>query len=285
MALIAEFSVPTDAFPLGRVFEALPRETTIELERIVPTCDTLFPYVWIHGVSVRTVERALEMSGMDVIVDRGGNGCEQEGSKVGSFSDSAADALTDERSSADAGAGSATDADTTASSSTPTNTHTGLSCSFTLLEDLGERGLLFRVTWGTHLDGIVTAITTSAVTLLSASCRNRTWTFRLRVDDHAEISHFRETCLENGVRISLTRLQSLGSTDGRDDELTEPQLEALGLAFERGYFDDPRRATLDELAAELDITRQSFAGRLRRGHRNVLARVFAAEPQPFAGIE
>lgn len=43
---------------------------------------------------------------------------------------------------------------------------------------------------------------------------------------------------------------------------------------DRGYFDEPRRATLDDLASELGITRQSLAGRLRRGHRNLLAGLF-----------
>lgn len=281
MALIVEFSVPTDAFPLGRAFEALPTGTTVELDRIVPTGETLFPYVWIRDSSVRAVERALEKSGVDVIVARRETGCERGDPKAGSSNDSAASALADE--------GEGRNSNSSSSSSSSTNTHTrtdtASTCSFTLLEDLQERGLLFRVAWGTDLDGIVTAITASPVTLLSASCRNCTWTFRLRVDDHAAISRFRETCLENGVRISLTRLLPLGAADGRDDELTAPQLEALGLAFERGYFDDPRRATLDELAAELDITRQSFAGRLRRGHRNVLARVFATERQPFVGVE
>ncbi|AEH36174.1 helix-turn-helix domain-containing protein [Halopiger xanaduensis] len=52
------------------------------------------------------------------------------------------------------------------------------------------------------------------------------------------------------------------------------QLEALELAYERGYFDEPRRATLEDLAAGVGITRQSLAGRLRRGHRNLLAGLF-----------
>jgi predicted DNA binding protein len=42
------------------------------------------------------------------------------------------------------------------------------------------------------------------------------------------------------------------------------------LAYERGYFDSPRQITQAELAAELDITRQSVSSRLQRGLRRLV---------------
>jgi predicted DNA binding protein len=38
------------------------------------------------------------------------------------------------------------------------------------------------------------------------------------------------------------------------------------LAYERGFFDIPRRATAADLAAELDVSRQAVSERLRRGY-------------------
>ncbi|MFC7027483.1 helix-turn-helix domain-containing protein [Halomicroarcula sp. GCM10025710] len=37
-----------------------------------------------------------------------------------------------------------------------------------------------------------------------------------------------------------------------------------------GFFDEPRTATLEDVAAELGISRQAVANRLRRGHRALI---------------
>jgi predicted DNA binding protein len=42
------------------------------------------------------------------------------------------------------------------------------------------------------------------------------------------------------------------------------------LALERGYYDEPREATLDDLAGEVGISRQAYARRLRRGYRTLI---------------
>lgn len=47
--------------------------------------------------------------------------------------------------------------------------------------------------------------------------------------------------------------------------LTKRQRDTLALAYERGYFDEPRRASLEELAEELGISQSAVSGRLRRG--------------------
>jgi len=47
MTLLAEFRVPAGGFPLGRVFEQWPG-VTLELDRVVPTGDTVMPYFWVH---------------------------------------------------------------------------------------------------------------------------------------------------------------------------------------------------------------------------------------------
>jgi predicted DNA binding protein len=50
MAAVAEFTIPADQFPLGKLFESLP-EARIELERVVPTTPHPIPYVWVTGVT------------------------------------------------------------------------------------------------------------------------------------------------------------------------------------------------------------------------------------------
>lgn len=47
MTTIAEFALSAVDFPLGRVFEEIP-EATLELDRVVPTEDTVMPYFWVQ---------------------------------------------------------------------------------------------------------------------------------------------------------------------------------------------------------------------------------------------
>lgn len=61
MTTIAEFTLPAAEFPLGRVFEDLP-EATLELDRVVPTGDTVMPHFWVRaqGGDFETVLRVFE---------------------------------------------------------------------------------------------------------------------------------------------------------------------------------------------------------------------------------
>ena len=48
MATEATFTVPSDEFPLGTVFNELPG-VTVKLERVVPGTDVVIPYFWVRG--------------------------------------------------------------------------------------------------------------------------------------------------------------------------------------------------------------------------------------------
>lgn len=53
------------------------------------------------------------------------------------------------------------------------------------------------------------------------------------------------------------------------EHLTERQQTVLQLAYERGYYEQPRRRSGTELAAQLGISRQAFHDHLRKAHRTV----------------
>ncbi|NHN57702.1 MULTISPECIES: helix-turn-helix domain-containing protein [Halorussus] len=57
MATEATFTVPSDQFPLGTVFEQLPG-AIVELERIIPAQDVVIPYFWVRGTDVDEIEDA-----------------------------------------------------------------------------------------------------------------------------------------------------------------------------------------------------------------------------------
>ena len=48
MATEATFTVPSEEFPLGTIFNELPG-VTVRLERVVPSTDVVIPYVWVRG--------------------------------------------------------------------------------------------------------------------------------------------------------------------------------------------------------------------------------------------
>ncbi|WP_256468565.1 helix-turn-helix domain-containing protein [Halorussus gelatinilyticus] len=67
MATEATFTVPSDQFPLGTVFEQLPG-VTVELERIIPAQDVVIPYFWVRGTDVDDIEDAfLNHPGVETI--------------------------------------------------------------------------------------------------------------------------------------------------------------------------------------------------------------------------
>uniref|UniRef100_UPI003D98A0F6 bacterio-opsin activator domain-containing protein n=1 Tax=Halomicrococcus sp. NG-SE-24 TaxID=3436928 RepID=UPI003D98A0F6 len=57
MATEATFTVLSDQFPLGTVFNQLPN-VTVELERLIPARDVVVPYFWVRGTEVNDIESA-----------------------------------------------------------------------------------------------------------------------------------------------------------------------------------------------------------------------------------
>jgi len=58
-------------------------------------------------------------------------------------------------------------------------------------------------------------------------------------------------------------------------QLTEKQREVVRTAFESGYYDWPRGATGEEVAAELGITSATFSEQIQAAERNLLSALFA----------
>lgn len=59
MATEATFTVPSDEFPLGTVFNQLP-DVTVSLERLIPAQEVVIPYIWVRGTEVDDIESAFD---------------------------------------------------------------------------------------------------------------------------------------------------------------------------------------------------------------------------------
>jgi hypothetical protein len=79
----------------------------------------------------------------------------------------------------------------------------------------------------------------------------------------------------------LHRLTRAGESEPPGDGLTDRQREALRIAYGRGYFDIPRGASLEDVAAELDISPSSASERLRRAQSRLIEETVATTWPPL----
>ncbi|ELZ09377.1 bacterio-opsin activator HTH domain-containing protein [Halovivax asiaticus JCM 14624] len=138
------------------------------------------------------------------------------------------------------------------------------------LVDSVEAEYLMRAEWEQEYFGVLSALAKANVVLLTGIGTKDEWRFEVRGESQEPIAEFRDLCQKNDIPIEITAVHAMLPIQGEGYELTEAQREALVLAYERGYFDTPREASLEEIAVELDITQQSLSSRLRRGHRRLV---------------
>ena len=102
------------------------------------------------------------------------------------------------------------------------------------------------------------------------------WELQLQLPDNDALVAFRAYCREEGVSFRVGTLYV--ETDGGGQTnfgLTDRQHDALKMAYERGYFDDPRGATLQELAATTGISSTALGRRLRRAMKRLVEKLLA----------
>ena len=96
------------------------------------------------------------------------------------------------------------------------------------------------------------------------------WILTVWLPERSELADLWDYARANDVEIDLLRVNDYASLGSRDAGLTDSQREALLVAFEMGYFEEPRDVTLGEVAAELDISQPAASGLLRRGIRRLI---------------
>lgn len=97
------------------------------------------------------------------------------------------------------------------------------------------------------------------------------WVLDLELTDHEALYALDEYASEREIHLDVLKLDhSERSAAHRAYGLTEAQREALVAAYVNGYFDDPRRTSLEELSDLLDISPTALSGRLRRGSTRLI---------------
>ena len=77
---------------------------------------------------------------------------------------------------------------------------------------------------------------------------------------------------DHGHDITLVKLATLET----EEVLTSRQEDMLRYAMEQGYFDDPKRITLVELAREFDVSNSTVSEMLRKSQRKLMGEYFKA---------
>lgn len=142
-----------------------------------------------------------------------------------------------------------------------------------------EEATLYRASWTKNVDTIVYAYTHVDATVLEAKGEAGHWIIRMRFDGHEPLENFCAYTERRDISFGLNRLYEIShARSGSQYGLTEKQHEALITAWEMGYFEEPRETTLEAVAAELDITRQSLSQRLRRAEHALVANTIRVTP-------
>ncbi|WP_331233619.1 helix-turn-helix domain-containing protein [Natronorarus salvus] len=141
-----------------------------------------------------------------------------------------------------------------------------------------EGECLYSLTFEDDAFRVMPSIVESGGTILSAYLSGGTWSLRLRYVEREEIERTIELLRANDVDASITTIRTISTDDVTEIGLTTEQYEALSLAVERGYFEVPRRISLQELAEELDVSHQSLSERLRRAQRVLSTDFFESSP-------
>jgi predicted DNA binding protein len=146
--------------------------------------------------------------------------------------------------------------------------------SVSRLTRTGDR-TLFEVRW-TADDDVVGVLVGHDVHVLEGVGTGDGWRFRLRFDGRDEVTRFHEALTDLGVAVTLHRLFS-PSVPSESPELSDAQRAAVEAAYERGYFEVPRRTTITRLAEEFGISDNAFSQRLRRGLGTLVERTLMAD--------
>ncbi|MFC4986944.1 helix-turn-helix domain-containing protein [Saliphagus infecundisoli] len=138
-----------------------------------------------------------------------------------------------------------------------------------LLAEGDDGEWLYRVEYASGIGELYSAIVSNDGTILDAQCSASNWTVRLLFPERDRLSAAVGELEEQGITVDVRRMVEAGRNADLDATaaLTDAQEEAINEAYERGYYDVPRRISLEDLAAGLGISHQALSERLRRANK------------------
>lgn len=136
-------------------------------------------------------------------------------------------------------------------------------------------GPVFSFRWADRPPRLFERVHAANGDILAANAEEDTWRFQLRFPNERAASEFYRA--DGALARELNILSVSGDFDDESSRLgtpSEKQQAALKLAFELGYFEVPRRTTLEDVAHQLGISDTALSQRLRRGMNQLLTQTF-----------
>ncbi|ELZ04221.1 helix-turn-helix domain-containing protein [Natrialba aegyptia] len=96
------------------------------------------------------------------------------------------------------------------------------------------------------------------------------WQARVRFHNRETLTQAYDRLNEMGISVDLRRITDVADSESGETRLTPEQHEALEAALEYGYFEIPRRISMEELADELGISHQALSERFRRAYETLV---------------
>ncbi|MFW5905699.1 MAG: helix-turn-helix domain-containing protein [archaeon] len=149
--------------------------------------------------------------------------------------------------------------------------------TYKLVDWMGRSGIYYiEHTAETKL--ISTIVTDVNGLLIRTETKDGGWTVRLLLPDRQALNDIWEYANENDITMDI--IEIYGNSDTNDETsygLTDEQRIALLTVYEHGYFNEPRKISLNEAAEEIGLSSTAMSGRLRRGIRNLISATIADE--------
>lgn len=141
---------------------------------------------------------------------------------------------------------------------------------FERVTETGDNRAIYSFTYTDEAKILSPVISAANGVILDMENDGSAWTLAIWIPERTDLAHLWDYAQQNDIDIELLRVNEYASIGNTDAGLTDSQREALLTAFERGYFEDPRNATLSEVAADLDISQPAASGLLRRGIKRLI---------------
>ncbi|EMA41139.1 helix-turn-helix domain-containing protein [Halobiforma nitratireducens] len=277
MTTVVELEAPAARLGFARTFD---RVSTFEF-RIGGLVGGSAPLVRLTGPDRRTVDRALETDpSVDVIANVG----DGPAGVAGASTDSRSPSTTPGRAGVpnrEADGGSPTAGrpnDRRSNGGGNGNEPTGGGSASPTVADgnvdvdaAQQRQWLYRLAFHDGFKLFQQIVRENDGAILAAKGRDDRWSLQLLYHDRESVSQSHGLFEQYEFEVEVTRINSPENLDREQSPLTDTQYETVVAAHELGYFDVPREITLEELAAELDVSHQALSERLRRSHAALIS--------------
>lgn len=129
---------------------------------------------------------------------------------------------------------------------------------------------LYQMKWVKNIRFIVHILVEEQAIVFSASGSRSHWDFRVLFPDREAVGATHDFCEDWDLGVTLRNVFEMSRERYGRFGLTKEQSEILVVALERGFYDIPQKAYLNDLADDLDISRQAASERLRRAYKKVI---------------